>query len=114
MLKTLQYNIYSTPLDNLWPSRERKTFKRIKKVNSLIKKIKNIDIITLNETFGLKTTKWLLSLLKKQGFKYNTNIVGEKRELSTCENPTCRAKKDLLSLGLTNGGVMIISKHPII
>jgi len=113
MLKTLQYNIYSTPLDNLFVSRERETFKRIRRVSTLIKKIKNIDIITLNETHGKKTTKQLLAMLKKQGFKYNTNIVGEKKILSTCRKCK-RAHKKFLSLGITNGGVIIISKHPIV
>ena len=112
-LKTLQYNIYSTPLDNMFPAREKETFERIKYIKNLVQKINTVDIITLNESHGKKTTSWLLQGLKKEGFKYNTNILGETKKLTTCK--TCnRNQANFLSLGIINGGVMIISKHPVI
>jgi endonuclease/exonuclease/phosphatase family metal-dependent hydrolase len=110
-LKILTYNTFCRP-NYLFKDGQRKRAKLI--VKSLFEqndKYKDIDIIVFCELFDDKSRKTVLKNSKKYGFNYQTKVIGNSKVIKRCCSALCSKNPRVL---VENGGVVLVSKYPII
>ena len=106
-LNILQYNIFCRPralFKDGQVARARDIPKVIsEQINS------NVDVITFCEAFDDVARRNLISELNRVGFRYVTNVVGEYGIDETVRQELMNKR-----MCFENGGVMIVSRHPIL
>ena len=121
--RSLQYNIFARSPKFLFPN--DKHTERLSQIPKFVQSIEqqntndSIDIISFCEANEMDSVSDMVSTLRKQGFIYNSNILGYKTKLykpriqSTCTdvNISFRGK---FSIDVINGGVLVLRRHEIV
>ena len=114
-LVVMQYNLFDRPGMIFWDSQHLRAKSFLVELRSLQLRItREIDVITLCECFDHKSRQILSEGLQKMGFTYQTHVLGYDESSTYLENDCLTCCKCFHRCLLTNGGVMIVSRHPIV
>ncbi|MFG2395351.1 sphingomyelin phosphodiesterase [Streptomyces lavendulae] len=104
---------YNTMLLSKWMTLDNTSFNNEARVRAMLDSgaLDGQDVVVLQELFNVKTAKQLLNGLYDKGYRYQTRVVGA----SSWDGIHARNwdAEHLNGGGLENGGVAVVSRHPI-
>ena len=113
-LVILQYNLFCRPSSFFWDrqrTRAQLIADNIYRLETHIRR--SIDIITVCEAFDHQARNILCTKLLKQGFYYHTAILGDGQNMDYLEEDISSCFHLCRRCLVTNGGVMVFSRHPL-
>lgn len=120
-INTIQYNIFARSPRFLFSDKHEIRLRRIPKFISETETKYGIklDVIALSEANEMSSVASMVKLFKRQGFRYNTNVLGYRRRLlSPPVQSTCRDiqvhYRGSFTIDVINGGVIILSRDEIV
>ncbi|MGW8729422.1 endonuclease/exonuclease/phosphatase family protein [Streptomyces sp. NPDC055808] len=110
---TLRVVNYNTMLLSKWMTLDNSQFNNQARVRAMLDNgfLDGQDVVVLEELFNVDTSKQLLNGLYEKGYRYQTRVVGASKWDGTHGRDW--DAEHINGGGLENGGVAVVSRHPI-
>ena len=121
VLNTLQYNVFARSPRFLFSDKHETRLAKIPEfiLDTETKFGVKLDVMALCEANEMGSVAMMIKTLKRQGFRYNSNVLGYRRRLlappvqSTCRDIQVHYRGSF-TIDVINGGVIILSRDEIV